>query len=227
MEQKQFRYRQGLAGSSPVINFAPVLVLPPTIQVPIAEDLPDREDIAVALAKRDGANITQGYHIIPNKTKQLPFVFIAEININNDKLWDLFTVLAGDLPAELCCIFGLYDDEEPVTTGYHPKNEILQTLEKCKTELCMDASIEFGLLHQSRTLLAEIFVSSAKYIRYWGSDKEAFIQHMLAFGLGEIPVLAFVDEYPKLVLPLRNFVAGAKHPETVKRILGNAFGTNG
>lgn len=185
--------------------------------------MPEREDIAEALAKRAAANITQGYHIIPNKTRQLPFIFVAEININNDRLWDLFTALAIDLPAELCCMYGKYDDEEPVATAYLAKHEILQAPEKFKTELCMDASLEFGLLFQSKNLLTEIFVSSSKYIRYWGSDKEKLARHIQAFGLDEIPGLAFVDEYPKIVVPLRKCMPSSKRPEEVICALNGAF----
>lgn len=155
----------------------------------------------------------------------LPYTFLAEININNNKLWDVFTALAGDMPAEVCCMYNLYDGEdEATTTGYFNKAHVLNTLSKFRTELTMDTAIEFGLLHQSKQLLMEIFISESKYIKFWGRDIQSFLQHMQSFGLHQIDDLAFIDEYPKVVMPLQKFIPNAVRPPVVVRSLHQAFG---
>lgn len=203
-----------------------MLLLPPSIRIPSADELPHREDAVELLAARKHANITQGFITHLNKTLQLAYNFSAEININNDKLWQLFTALASLMPAEVCCNYGSYEDEA-ITSGYFDKVDVLNTLTKFKDELAMDCSLEFGLLSQTKEQLNEIFVTESKYIKFWGSDKAGFLQIMKEFKLTEIKDLAFVDEYPKVVAPLRNFMPKATRPGEVVRALNKAFGVNG
>ena len=202
-----------------------MLALPATIKIPSAEDLYPREDAIEILAKRACANIAQGFTMHDNKTPLLPYTFLSEININNDRLWDLFTALAGDMPPEVCCMYGLHDgDEEITTTGYFHRTDVLDTLNKFRTELTMDATVEFGLLYQSNQLLTEIFISESKYIKFWGTNKEQFLQHMQNFGLEYSSSLAFIDEYPKIVIPLQKLIPKATRPAEVVRSLHRAFG---
>src|SRR5207253_2011475 len=126
-------------------------------------------------------------------------------NINNDRLWQLFLALAEDMPGEVHCVYGLYEDEA-TTTDYFPKNNVLKYLSAVEKELTMDCTLEFGLLFHSKEVLTEIFIPESKYIKFWGNDKTKFLQHMQAFQLKEIPNLAFIDEYPKIVSPLRDFI---------------------
>lgn len=208
--------------------FCAMLMLPPTIHIPTADELWHRADAAEILAKRNEANITQGFIIRPNKTKQLPFNFLAEININNNKLWHLFITLAANIPAEVCCTFGLNDGEdESNTSPYIGKATALQILSKYTTELVMDASLEFGLLYQTKEALTEIVVTPTKYIKFWGEDKQQFVKQVTAFNLHEIHDLAFIDEYPTTILPSKSFVPNAKRPEEVVRALKRDFGMNG
>lgn len=202
-----------------------MLALPPTIKIPSVKDLYPREDAIDILAKRAAANITQGFTMHYNKTPLLPYKFLSEINVNNDKLWDVFTALANDMPAEVCCMYGLYDGEdETTTTGYFPTANVLEALTKFRTELTMDTAIEFGLLYQSNQLLTEIFISESKYIKFWGNDEERFLHHMQSFGLQQISDLAFIDEYPKIVLPLQKFIPNTTRPAEVVRSLHRSFG---
>jgi hypothetical protein len=203
-----------------------MLTLPVTVRVPLPNEIPHREDAEELLAKRKKANITQGYRLKPNETQQLPFGFYADININNDRLWQLFIALADDLPAEVHCIYGLYEDEA-VTTDYFPKQDVLKTLAAFQKELTMDCSLEFGLLYHARDMLVEISVPESKYIKFWGTDKTKFLQHMKDFKLAEIANLAFIDEYPKLVTPLRDLMPTARRPEDVIWSLNRAFGMEG
>ncbi len=199
-----------------------MLTLPVTIRIPTASELPHRDDIQELLAKRKAANITEGYIIHPNKTPQLHFEFSAEININNNKLWELFLTLAGDMPGEISCTYGLYDDEA-ITTDPFPFEDIIRKLTVFHKELTMDCSLEFGLLHHTKEVLTEIFVSESKYIKYWGGNKTRFLQHMNNFNLTEVPNIAFIDEYPKIIRPLRDFIPSARKPEEVIWGLNRAF----
>lgn len=200
-----------------------MLELPVTIRVPLPEEMPHREDIEEILQKRKQARIQEGFMYTPNDTQQLPFTFYAAINVNNSRLWQVFSALTQLFPdEELSCVYGL-TEEEPVTTGYFAKAHVLATLEKYRTELAQDASLEFGLLYHTKETLIELFVTESKYIKFWGSDRPALIRLMLEFGIPQAQHLAFIDEYPKISMPLRNFVPAAKHPESVIRGLDSAF----
>jgi len=102
-----------------------MLRLPVTIRVPLPAEMPHRTDIEELLEKRKNANIVEGYTMRANETRQLPFSFYGEININNSRLWDLFMALSELFPKEICCSYGLNKDEA-VTTGYFPKLNCLK-----------------------------------------------------------------------------------------------------
>jgi hypothetical protein len=202
-----------------------LLEIPVTIRVPTPDEMDHREDIHELLQKRKRANIVEGFDLQPNETQQLPFKFYAAINVNHSRLWEVFEALANTFPEgeEVSCVYGL-EEEEPVTTGYFPRQQVLAELRKFKTELTGDASLSFGLLLHTKEMLMELFVTESKYIKFWGSNKESFVQQMLAFDIRPVPQLEFVDEYPKITEPLRKFVPAAKHPKTVIHGLGEALG---
>lgn len=200
-----------------------MLLLPATIRVPVPEDFPHREDIEDLLLKRQEANITQGFVTRPNKTPVLPFEFLADININNNRLWQLFVALSNNMPGQVCCTYGL-SGEDAVTTGLLDKAFIVKTLQRFEQEVTMDCSMEFGLLHHTKGALTEIVITECKYIKYSGSNMPLFLQQMAGFGLKEIRGLAFVDEYPKLVLPLKQVLPAARRVEDVIWSLNKAFG---
>lgn len=199
-----------------------MLQLPVSIRVPHAAEMAHRPDIDELLQKRSRAVIEQGFVLTPNETQQLPFKFYAAINVDNKNLWTLFRALTTTLPDEISCVYGSYD-EEPITTGYFTKDYVLQTLERYRNELSQDATLEFGLLFHTKDTLVELFISDSKYIKYWGYDTDAFVQVMLDHGIPSRSKLEFVDEYPKIVEPLRNFIPTAKRPETVLYELNLAF----
>ncbi|HTN09131.1 hypothetical protein [Agriterribacter sp.] len=203
-----------------------MLELPVTVRIPLAGEMPHRPDIEELLLKRKKAAITEGYKITPNTTRQLSFAFQAEININNSKLWRFVLALAHLLPEEICCEYGL-SGEETVTTAYFSKDMVLQKLAAYQTELTQDCVLEFNLYAHTVNALTEINVTTLKYIRFSGSDKNAFLQCMQDFNLVEIPLLAFADDYPKIVEPLRKFIATARRPEDVIWLLNRAFGIEG
>lgn len=195
-----------------------MLELPVTVRLPKPDEVSHRPDIEEIMFKRKKANITQGFVFRKNNGPQLPFAFYAEININNSNLWNLFIALTDTLPTEVSCEYGLYEDEQ-VTTEYFSKDDVLQKLAMYKEELTADCMLEFGLLALANKQLNEIFVTESKYIRYWGIDKEAFLQCMASFNLIETPDLAFIDEFPKVTEPLKKFIPTVKRTEEVIRSL--------
>ena len=200
-----------------------MLIIPATVRVPKPSDFPHREDIEDLLQKRREANITQGFIIRPNKTPLLPFTFTADININNNRLWQLFLALASSMPNSICCTYGLCGDD-PVTTDYLPKADVLATLSRFELELTQDCSMEFSLLYHTKEMLVEVAITDSKYIKFSGSNREELLQHMAQFQLKELRSIAFIDEYPKIVLPLREVIPSARRTEDVIWSFNRAFG---
>lgn len=204
----------------------PMLELPVTVRIPLPEEMPHRPDIEELLLKRKKAVIAAGYKISPNTIRQLSFGFQAEININNSSLWNLMLALLHLLPEEICCEYGLHEDET-VTTAYFPKAAVLQKISPYQQELTQDCALQLNLYAHTLNELTEIIITPAKYIRFSGSNEDGFLQCMRKFNLTEIPGIAFIDEYPKIVEPLRKFISTARRPEDVIWSLNRAFGIEG
>lgn len=201
-----------------------MLALPLTVRIPTAEELDYRPDIEEILLKRSRANIREGYLLkLNDDTQRFPYRFQSSINIDNDRLWELFLALAATLPDKVSCVYGLYEEESPVTTALLQRQFVLKELERYREELTQDCALEFGLLYQTKDLLIELGVSESKYIRYWGVELERFRLLMQSFRLPAVEGLEFIDEYPKIVTPLRVLRPAAKAPETVIYYLDQAF----
>lgn len=201
-----------------------MLALPITIRIPSDEEISYRPDFEEILQKRRKARIREGYTLDLNEasTHRLPYRFQATVNIDNKHLWELFQALAATLPAKVSCVYGLYEDES-ATTDLLQKQFVLNELEKYREELTQDCQLEFGLLFQTKEVLIELSVSESKYIRYWGVELERFKLLMQSFHLPPVEGLEFVDEYPKIVTPLRELIPTAKAPESVVYYLDQAF----
>ena len=177
----------------------PTLEAPPTLGLPLPENFPGHLELLVGLKERENAKIIEGYVLRANtKHPHLPFTFYAEININNSRLWKLFTSLAYFLPEEVACIYNLFEQEASYGT-YMNKSEIMQFLGKYELELTQDCNMEFGLTFQTDEEFEEIFIAETKYIKAWSTGQAIFRQLMRTFGLEEIPDLKFNDEFPKTV----------------------------
>ncbi|HEY1165603.1 MAG TPA: hypothetical protein VGE90_10560 [Chitinophaga sp.] len=201
-----------------------MLALPITIRIPTDDEISYRPDFDEILHKRRKARIQEGYTLGLNEAgpHRLPYRFQATINIDNNRLWDLFQALALTLPAKVCCAYGLSEDES-ATTGLLQKQFILNELEKYREELTQDCQLAFSLLFQTKEVLIELGVSESKYIRYWGVELERFKLLMQSFRLPAVKGLEFIDEYPKIVTPLRELLPSAKAPESVVYYLDQAF----
>ncbi len=224
--QIALRQNKILYGSYPVYYLYCMLELPVTVRIPRPEEMPHRPDIEELLLKRKRAEITEGYKITPSSIRQLPFAFQAEININNSNLWNLMLELLNLLPGQICCEYSLNEDET-ATTEYFPKEAVLEKIFPYRQELMQDCSLQLSLYAHTINELTELIVTPAKYIRFSGSNKESFLQCMSDFNLTEIPGIAFIDEYPKIVEPLRKFIATARRPDDVIWSLNRACGIEG
>ncbi|HEY0272872.1 MAG TPA: hypothetical protein VGC22_06780 [Chitinophaga sp.] len=199
-----------------------MLELPITLRVPTPGEMPDRPDIYELLEKRQAANIRPGYMLQPNQTPQLPYAFQASINVDNSRLWELFLALAAFFPERTSAVYN-ETEQDTLTTSPQSTAYVLQHFSRYRTELTQDCTLEFGLLSNTRHQLTELAVSSCKYIKFWGSDEPAFTALMKTFHLPLFRRLDFVDEFPKIVLPLRRLVQGATPPAQVVEHFDRAF----
>lgn len=201
-----------------------MLALPITIRIPSDEEISYRPDFDEIVHKRRNATIREGYTLDLNDTNtfRFPYRFQATINIDNNRLWNLFQALTATLPAKVSCVYGLYEDES-ATTDLLQKQFVLNEIEKYREELTQDCQLEFGLLFQTKDVLIELSISESKYIRYLGVELERFKLLMESFRLPYVKWLEFIDEYPKIVTPLRELMPSAKAPESVVYYLDQAF----
>ena len=201
-----------------------MLALPITIRIPTDDEISYRPDFDEILYKRRKARIQEGYTLDLNEAgaHRLPYRFQATINIDNNRLWDLFQALALTLPAKVSCVYGLSEDES-ASTALLQKQFVLNELEKYRKELTQDCQLEFGLLFQTKEVLIELSISESKYVRYSGVELERFKLLMQSFKLPAVKGLEFIDEYPKIVIPLRELIPSAKAPESVVYYLDQTF----
>ncbi|MBW8683182.1 hypothetical protein [Chitinophaga rhizophila] len=199
-----------------------MLQLPVTVRIPTDGELTDRPDVDEILFRRRKAKIMEGYSLQLNNNPRLPYRFQAMVNIDNDRLWDLFLSLAETLPAKVSCAYGIYE-EDNVTTPLLQKDFVLKELSKYMNELTQECQLEASMLFQTKDILIELGISASKYIRYWGAELERFRLLMQSYDLPLIEGLEFIDEYPRIVTPLRDLVRTAKAPETVLYHLDQAF----
>ncbi|MHB1922115.1 MAG: hypothetical protein ACYCOO_07745 [Chitinophagaceae bacterium] len=199
-----------------------MLELPPTLRFPLPHELSHRTDLERELDPAHSPGWREGYRLIPNKTLQLPFKFSAEININNSRLWKLVLALSDHLPEQICCEYGL-EDEQGRTTGYFPKSWVIQSLSLFQDELTQDGSLWFSLLSLSREALIEIKVTSTKYLQCSLNNSRTFIQGMEEFKLPERKDLVVRDEFPLIVEPLKLFLPDSRSPQVILSLLDRTF----
>lgn len=198
------------------------LQLPPTIRTPHLREVPADLKIIQRLEDRKNANIVPGYLIRPNTSNVNAYNFFAEINIDNDDLWLLFTDVLLQMPREVSLIYGAIE-EEPSFSVYMDRDMLLKKIEPFKQELTLDGFLEFGAIFHTATYFEEIFVKKAKYIQYWGMDENRFKQLMVKHGLTEVSGLNFIDEYPLVTEALNIHVPGARYTGVVLEQLTEAL----
>jgi DNA-binding Lrp family transcriptional regulator len=198
------------------------LALPPTIRTAHADEVTPNEEVLKRLKEREGATIVEGYTLQLNPSADIPFRFFSEINIDNHRLWSLFTALASLLPGEVSLIYHHIDDE-PTYAPYKNKVQVLEQLAPFPLELTQDGLLQIGLIYQDEERLEEIFIKRAKYIQFWGADEEAFREVVSAFGLQEIEGLQFIDDFPLATEPLKRHHPNARETDDVLKELQGLF----
>ena len=183
-----------------------MLKIPRTIRDINEDDVPDNSSAMEQAEAKSSAKIVEGFKLFHNEEEsEPPFVFGAEINIDNCRLWDLFISLCDELPERVALLFGFYDND--INYGrYTDKNEIILELSKYKREISEDCHLELGIIHHTELEIIEIFIAEAKYIKFWGTDEKSFRDIMNRFNLTEISDIEFIDEYPKVVYPLKTII---------------------
>jgi hypothetical protein len=180
------------------------------------------EEVLKRLKAREEALIREGYTLQHNPSTDVPFRFFSEINIDNSRLWDLFTALAASMPQELSLIYG-HIDEGPTYGRYLPKQELLEGLAPYRLELTQDGMLETGLIYQDEARLEEVFIRRAKYLQFWGVDEAAFRHLMQSFGLEQVEGLSFMDDFPLATEPLKQHRPEARETDEVLKELGARF----
>lgn len=184
--------------------------LPIGIRIPSIDEYPDGYNPHEINEKRDLANITQGYKLIEVEDEK--FTHLAEINIDADKIWDLFVSLSNGLIGDTAYGIIGFKDEEPILSGFTKKEKILSIFSRYKFELANDGYIHFGIAFYDDEVLNEIYVSNFKYFQVWTENKLALIETLSKFKLLEQEDLNFIDEFPVVSEALPNeLINGIKH----------------
>lgn len=189
------------------------------IRPPRLDEYPAGSDPAKIDALRDAAKIEPGYRLRSESGER----FMAEVNVDVDRLWETFEALAFVLPEPVSGILGFKDDE-PMFSEYGEKAPVLAALHAVREELCHDGFLAFGVIHQTDLESEEVFVTSAKYLRVWGGDVARFRAIMQRLGLSPVEDLAFIDEFPIVSESLR-IVRGeaARHHDEVMTEVRSRF----
>ena len=198
------------------------LELPPTIRTAREDEVTPHEEVLKRLKARAETTLREGYTLQHNPSTDVPFRFFSEINIDNSRLWDLFTALADGMPEELSLLYG-HIDEVPTYGRYLPKQELLEQLAPYRLELTQDGMLEAGLIFQDEARLEEVFIRKAKYLQVWGVDEAAFRHIMQAFGLEQVEGMSFIDDFPLATEPLKQHRPEARETDEVLKELGARF----
>ena len=198
------------------------LALPPTIRTAHADEVTPNEEVLKRLKERENAAIVEGYTLQQNPSTDIPFRFFSEINIDNSRLWALFTALASLLPEDISVIYHHIDDE-PTYAPYKAKAKVLEQLAPFQLELTQDGLLHVGLIYQDDNRLEEVFIKRAKYLQFWGTDEEGFRKVVRSFGLREVEGLQFIDDFPLATEPLKLHHPDSKETDDVLKELQNLF----
>ncbi|QAA32115.1 hypothetical protein [Clostridium manihotivorum] len=168
--------------------------LPLGIRIPTNDEYPNEYDVKSINTARDTANITEGFKIA--KVSDQNFTYFAEVNLDVDKIWDVFSHLANNLIDHIAYGILGFKDEEPLLSNFAEKQAIINIFEEYKFELTNDGYLEFGIAYYDNSTLNEIYISSFKYMRIWTTKKEPLIKCLNNFGIIESDNLQFIDSFP-------------------------------
>lgn len=202
------------------------LQFPPTLRPATADEIPKRDSFVQKLEEMQQAQLVPGYRLRwaddDPMGDAMPYTFAAEINVDNDRLWELVEALSGTMPEMIAFFFALENME--ITQGsYVDKEALLEDLLPYKMEICQDTFIECGLLYHTREEIIDIFISRSKHLVFRGSDPGAFRDIMDKLGIPEVKDLAFIDSYPRIRRPLTAVNAQAVESDQLLNIWRRKF----
>lgn len=176
--------------------------LPKGIRIPEKTEYPASENYDEIQKKRELANINEGYIIKAVENKK--YTYIVEVNIDIDKLWDLFEKLSNNILPEIA--YGIINlrDEKPVLSNFVKKEKIIELYLNYYYELLNDGFLEFGIAFYNDKIMNEIYVRSFKYIQIWTSNLKELINVFEEFNLKEYKILNFIDEFPVVSIALES-----------------------
>lgn len=163
--------------------------------------------------------LVEGYRIGFADDKR--FKFMAEINIDNDRLWPLLIELGKQLPEPVCMLFGLIG-EQVQYSKYTDFQYIMDLLEPLQREIVQDGFLQFGLLHDDVEFV-EVYIKESKTIMFWGVNHEAFAAIMQQFGLPHVPDIAFAEYFPLVTTSLASMDESVVGTEEMIEYLGSVL----
>jgi len=189
--------------------------LPEGIRIPEENEYPNGINMKEITLKRDSAKIIEGYRI--KEVENNNYSFFAEINVDCDKIWELFLILSNRILSDISYGILAFKQEEPVLSNFTEKSKIINIFDKYKFELTNDGYLEFGIAYYDDFKLDEIYVASFKYLKVWGSNKEKFGDVMKQFKLEEHADLNFIDEFPVVSMALQSDMV-KHHTDIIKEL---------
>lgn len=194
--------------------------LPLGISILKDNEYPEGYDVKSINDSRNSANIITGFRI-----KEIPgekFSHYAEVNIDADKVWDVFCGLTSKLIDDVAYGIIGFKDEKPKLSGFTKTEILIDIFEEYKFELTNDGYLEFGIAYYDDNSQNEIFVSSFKNMKIWTTKKELLIDTLREFEITEIENLQFINDFPVESEALSG--KGIRHYSEVIEFIKQAFG---
>jgi hypothetical protein len=168
--------------------------LPLGIKIPKNDEYPEGYDVKSINDKRNSANIIEGFTI--KEASGEKFSHYAEVNIDADKIWDVFCSLTNKLMNDVAYGIIGFKEEKPILSRFTTIERLIEIFQEYKFELTNDGYLEFGIANYDENSLNEIFVSSFKYMKIWANRKESLVETLNSYGIEQAENLQFIDEFP-------------------------------
>lgn len=146
------------------------------------------------LARERQPFLVEGYSV--KALDEPPFAYQALVNCHNSRFWTVLSKLFSVITGPVLFTIGEYG-KLGSAMGEFSVAQLSLTLSKYSEQLANDTEIE--MLFDSAEQPIQLFVSDCKYFELYGSDEVELRQSMLDCGIPEIPRLATIDEFPRVM----------------------------
>jgi hypothetical protein len=178
-----------------------MIVFPKGIRLLNSDDLLGYPDTEELLKKVNAAVIEPGY--IVHSSEDSKFQTFAEININPQQTWSLFSLLCERLlPEKSYCIIGNTDDENLFTSKYSDTKKLIELFGEFEFYLVNDCHIQIGIASALSEEFCEVFMTATKYLRIWTNKIDLLEDILKECNLIKKDDLHFIDEYPRATISL-------------------------